>query len=195
MVMAQYNSLMYTGRFQPPHLGHVSVVEKGLELADQLIIMVGSSQIDGSAEHPFTVRNPFSAQLRADMWHDIYGDRVLTALVPDRTHENDNDGEWGRWLLRYCTKGVGFLPNGMIYSDDEGRSDWFYVEDRAAFDFIVLPRDFAIEISATQLREFIARNEYQSFQYYTPHQVHYRFNQLREQLLSQEFYWNIANGV
>ncbi|HDH28034.1 MAG TPA: nicotinamide-nucleotide adenylyltransferase, partial [Euryarchaeota archaeon] len=42
------------GRFQPFHKGHLAVIKKILSEADELIIVVGSSQHRGAVENPFS---------------------------------------------------------------------------------------------------------------------------------------------
>ena len=53
------------GRFQPFHKGHLAVIKKILGEADELIIVVGSSQ------HRDVVENPFSAEERVEMIRQI----------------------------------------------------------------------------------------------------------------------------
>lgn len=52
---------LYPGRFQPFHLGHLSVVKWALERVDELIILVGSAQ------ESHTLNNPFTAGERIEM--------------------------------------------------------------------------------------------------------------------------------
>ncbi|ARM75865.1 nicotinamide-nucleotide adenylyltransferase [Acidianus manzaensis] len=52
---------LYPGRFQPFHLGHLSVVKWALERVDELVILVGSSQ------ESHTLVNPFTAGERVEM--------------------------------------------------------------------------------------------------------------------------------
>ncbi len=49
------------GRFQPYHLGHAALVERALEVAPRVLIVVGS------AHGPRLVKNPFSAAERIEM--------------------------------------------------------------------------------------------------------------------------------
>lgn len=54
----QYNTVIYIGRFQPFHNAHLAMLNKAAELAEQVIVIVGS------ANQPRTVKNPFSAEER-----------------------------------------------------------------------------------------------------------------------------------
>lgn len=48
-----FDSLVFIGRFQPFHYGHLHIVEKALEQAEQLIIVLGSAYKPRSGKHPF----------------------------------------------------------------------------------------------------------------------------------------------
>lgn len=45
---------LYVGRFQPFHLGHLSVIKKILEEVDELVIVIGSAQYSHNIDNPFT---------------------------------------------------------------------------------------------------------------------------------------------
>lgn len=53
-----YDFLVFIGRFQPFHLGHLQVINTALEQAKQVIVLVGSSF------QPRTIRNPWSFKER-----------------------------------------------------------------------------------------------------------------------------------
>jgi bifunctional NMN adenylyltransferase/nudix hydrolase len=55
------NLIVFIGRFQPLHIGHVGIIEKALEMAQWLMIVIGS------ANEPPSPKNPFSFQERKDM--------------------------------------------------------------------------------------------------------------------------------
>ena len=59
---------VFIGRFQPPHLAHEASFRRGLELFENLILVIGSSEV-----HP-NIKNPFSFELRCEM--------VLASLEP-----------------------------------------------------------------------------------------------------------------
>lgn len=50
----KYSTLFYIGRFQPFHRGHLEVVMKAKELADRVVILIGSSYRSRSPRNPFT---------------------------------------------------------------------------------------------------------------------------------------------
>lgn len=52
---------LFIGRFQPLHLGHVSIIGSALEQVDELIIGIGS------AECSYTPKDPFTAGERVEM--------------------------------------------------------------------------------------------------------------------------------
>jgi nicotinamide-nucleotide adenylyltransferase len=45
---------LYVGRFQPFHLGHLSVIKKILSEVDEVVIVIGSAQYSHDADNPFT---------------------------------------------------------------------------------------------------------------------------------------------
>lgn len=57
----QFRYGIFIGRFQPLHLDHIEVMKKGLELAEHLIVFVGSSN------QARTIKNPWTFQERKTM--------------------------------------------------------------------------------------------------------------------------------
>lgn len=57
----QFDYLVFIGRFQPFHNGHLKVIEEALQLAATVIIVMGS------ADSPRTPKNPFTARERSMM--------------------------------------------------------------------------------------------------------------------------------
>lgn len=56
-----YDLLVFIGRFQPFHDGHLAVVRRGLVQATHLLVLIGS------AKQPRSLRNPFTAAERSEM--------------------------------------------------------------------------------------------------------------------------------
>lgn len=51
--MMHYRVALFIGRFQPFHNGHLYSLKKCLELAERVVIAVGSSQESGTANNPW----------------------------------------------------------------------------------------------------------------------------------------------
>src|SRR5687767_3113980 len=51
-----YDSIVYIGRFQPFHNGHLSCIERAFELANHVIVIVGSANEPRTFKNPFTLR-------------------------------------------------------------------------------------------------------------------------------------------
>ncbi|MEM0092031.1 MAG: nicotinamide-nucleotide adenylyltransferase [Saccharolobus sp.] len=74
---------LYPGRFQPFHLGHLSVVKWSLERVDELILLVGSAQ------ESHTISNPFTAGERIEMIRNSLKDegidlsKIFIIPIPD----------------------------------------------------------------------------------------------------------------
>jgi bifunctional NMN adenylyltransferase/nudix hydrolase len=60
-----YDVLVYVGRFQPFHNGHLKVIENALKRCNHLIILIGS------AYSPRTIKNPFSYKERKQILKNI----------------------------------------------------------------------------------------------------------------------------
>lgn len=58
-----YDLLVFIGRFQPYHLGHKRVIDSALELAENVLIIIGS------ANQARSTRNPFTFEERKAMIH------------------------------------------------------------------------------------------------------------------------------
>ncbi len=87
----QYDFLVFIGRFQPFHLGHLSVIKAGLAQASKMIILCGS------AHQPRSTRNPWTVAERESMIRGALPDsdakRTLIAPLMDIVY---NDESWVR---------------------------------------------------------------------------------------------------
>ncbi len=86
-----FDFLVFIGRFQPFHAGHLAVVQSGLQQAGRVIVLCGS------ARQPRTGWNPFRWQEREAMIRACLApaeqDRVLVAPLLDATY---NENVWLR---------------------------------------------------------------------------------------------------
>lgn len=81
----KFRRLVFPGRFQPPHMGHVSAFKFALGMADELIVVIGSAQDSFSLKNPLTAGERL-ALLRTVLEREIgpdYCRRVYVVPVMD----------------------------------------------------------------------------------------------------------------
>ena len=71
---------VYVGRFQIPHIGHAHIVRKGLEIADRVLIVLGSAN-----ESP-SFRNPFSVNDRIAMLRTYFNYATGLTMTSNKFH-------------------------------------------------------------------------------------------------------------
>lgn len=65
-----HRRLVVVGRFQPPHLGHVHLIEYALSLAEEVIVVIGSAQ------ESFTLKDPLTAGERLHLLDKLLKSRL-----------------------------------------------------------------------------------------------------------------------
>lgn len=107
----KYKACVFIGRFQPIHDAHVQIIEEALQIAERVIISVGS------AHRPKTIRNPWTAEERIHMikramqdslsqsqgWSDFpedFENRVTFIQVRDHLYNNT------RWATETYSKAL-----------------------------------------------------------------------------------------
>lgn len=148
----RYDFLVFIGRFQPFHLGHLSVIEKGLQQAKQLIVLCGS------ARQPRSTRNPWSVKERETMIRGALSDdqnqRVHAAPLMDM---NYNDESWVR-NVQATVDDVVTAQHGM--PDNPAKVGLLgHSKDQSSYYLNLFPQWGAVQvdnfrgISATPIRE------------------------------------------
>jgi nicotinamide-nucleotide adenylyltransferase len=99
---------LLVGRFQPPHIGHLSAIKSILRECDELIIVVGSAQ------YSYTFKNPFTAGERIEMIRLMLQEerlpleKIMIIPIPDI-------GEHSLWVSKVRT----FVPRfDIVYSNN-----------------------------------------------------------------------------
>lgn len=179
MDIKPYDLALYVGRFQPLHLGHCSVIDTALKIADRVLIFVGSSQESG------TILNPFNVDTRISIIKEIYGDKVTVKPLLDLEDKEDMS-KWTKYLLDEVIRYEGKLPDLCIFGDEKSNG-WFTDDEMKETMRIVMPRQ-RLPISATKIREYILRNDRQNWVKYSHPKTHKHWSDLRTELLSCEPY-------
>ena len=147
----KYDTLVYIGRFQPVHSAHLEIIRRALQLADQVIIIVGS------ANQPRTYKNPFTSQERELMLRESIKD--LTGAPIRIEHNIDtiyNDQAW-------ATRVQGLVAKNTLSSDKIGIIG--HDKDESTFYLKMFPQwkrenvELIEPLNATDIRDLYFRKQ------------------------------------
>ncbi len=83
-----YDFLIFIGRFQPFHNGHKYIIEKGLEISNNLIVFCGS------ANKSRTLKNPFTFLERKKFIIGSFSNKINNRLYIEPLDDFDDDQCW-----------------------------------------------------------------------------------------------------
>ena len=69
----RFDALVFIGRFQPPHRGHLNVLKSALSRAERVCVLIGST------DKPRTIKDPFSFDERRQMLASLFDASSATA--------------------------------------------------------------------------------------------------------------------
>ncbi len=156
MKTKEYELAIYIGRFQPFHIAHQKTVEHAFELADNVLVLIGSSN------GPRTIKNPWSFDERKEMIQDCFPEYdQLTHLrirgIKDYTYD---DNTWirkvGEVVDHYVKwKGIDLSKIVVIGADKDSSS--FYLNYFPQWTFIEEPLypPHGDSIDATKIRQLL----------------------------------------
>lgn len=156
---------IFLTRAQPFHNGHLSVIKKMLEENDKVLVIIGSANKEG------TLRNPFDVKFRERYVNDVlnrnlYADvlRVKVVTLNDWSMETYTKAvkEWGKFFYYNIVNWVGVKTFSYYFSEDITYvQNWFTEDIIDRISFVACNRkDYADNISATQLRGYILQDNY-----------------------------------
>lgn len=171
------------GRFNHLHNGHVQIIDISRNLCEKTLILIGSAQ------ESKTLRNPFKLETRRNVIEKVYGNEkdIIIGTLDDMTNENDICFEWGEYILNNVEKIYGKIPDLMVYGKDESRKGWFSENDQRKFSELVVSRN-KINISATELRQYLVQNMKSEWEKNVPFEIHDMYDELRNELLEVNGY-------
>ena len=164
------------GRFQTPHLGHEQMIEKALELCEEVGVFIGSSQESG------TVKNPYPYEVREALLREVFQDRIKIYPLPDIGVGNNSS--WGDYVIENVVDRFGCMPDILISGKEERRLSWFDSVKGLSLAELYIPK--AIDISASEMRNHMIEGNFEIWKQYT-NPVHWdNYENLRKMVLESK---------
>ena len=176
MLEKHYKCGLYLGRFQPFHIGHVSIINQMLCECDTIAIAIGSAQESG------TERNPLSFLFRSILIQETcldYLDRIKFYAIYDRETYSD-DSTWGQYVLNVLNDQYNVIPDIIYKGDDKVNTVWY---KDCNIPVVTVSRN-SIPISGTELRKTILEGHKDYALDYLPEQTHKFYDKIREEILN-----------
>lgn len=170
----KYDLGFIVGRFQVFHLGHVSLIEESLKLASKTIVLVGS------ADKKRIKDNPFSFIERKEFIHLVFPE---VEVLPLDDIGVGNVPAWGDYLFDTIYRYKKIIPDLYVCGNEAKVDSWFDEKKREKLMIQRLSRD-VINISASELRGEIIKDNKDFFLKYTPIKLHSQYEKIRQTLLS-----------
>lgn len=92
--MKKYDFIVFMGRFQPLHSGHISVINHALSISKNVIVLVGSANMSRSPRNPFTFKERENMIAAAIMGADIHTSTDTPVIVRPIHDFTYNDKAW-----------------------------------------------------------------------------------------------------
>lgn len=102
----RYDAVVFLCRIQPPHIGHIQIISKALEISNHVIVLIGS------AYQPRTVKNPWLWSEREEMLRSCFtfkqNDNISVAPIEDFLY---NDLQWETAVQSLVTQQISLINN------------------------------------------------------------------------------------
>lgn len=150
----------FPGRFNPTHKGHVATIKWLLLIFDELVIGIGSCYNAGTSRHPLLaqVREKMLAQSLLHEGIDL--SRITFVHIPDYD-------DWDSWWNDIAKIIKDFGITHFITGNKKEISDKIQQNKIKGFRIInpekEIPACFYFDFHATDLRQAIADNDYETF--------------------------------
>lgn len=193
---SNYDVVVFIGRVNPPHVGHMATIEKAFEYTDNVIVVLGS------ANTPRTFKNPFTERERSQMIVNSLPPHLQTRVrfvgAEDYLY---SDTQWLTEItqkIRSVAKEVSRKEKPSIALIAHKKDDTTYYVDYFKFLDAIIPVDeFKVggddspALSATKIRELYFEGYLDFIKHVCPQGVYEfmnEFTQLPEyQLLKDEY--------
>lgn len=144
-----YNWVVLIGRFQCPHTAHMKIIDRGLLIADNVLIIVGS------ARRPRTPKNPWTEAERVDMIRASlpHSDAVSRVHFEYNIDTIYNDGAWAVRVQQLAAKHIQAGDKvALIGHRKTGDTSTFYLDMFPQWEEVDVP-SIRPYLHATQIRQ------------------------------------------
>jgi bifunctional NMN adenylyltransferase/nudix hydrolase len=147
----KYDAIVFIGRFQPLHNAHVEIAKRAAELAEKVIVVVGS------ANQPRTFKNPFTSEERENLIYDsLMG--LETDLIVEHNYDTIyNDDAWAVRVQNIVNSHTKPEDNIAIIGHKKDETS-FYLDMFPQWELVEVP--LVEELSATQIRNLYFNKEF-----------------------------------
>lgn len=150
----KFDSLVFIGRFEPFHNGHLEVLKRAFSLSKKVLVILGS------ARRPRTVKDPWNIAERKVMIsacfpEEVASGRLLFGAVTDRVY---NDQQWAASVQAEVAALSGNLADewvGIIGHSKDKSS--FYLRMFPQWELVDVPS--VAGLSATEIRGYLFSSE------------------------------------
>lgn len=168
----RYDILTFIGRLQPCHIGHTTVINKALSLADKVVLLLGTNERDGR-----TLRNPWTFEERKAMISKVYEGNDKLVILP--AYDQGNDGLWVKHVQDTVNEVYGkidLLTNeqapklGLIGCNKDHTSYYLELFPNWYSEAV----EFVNPLNATDIRAMLFEKTHQKYEMYDtilPHAV------------------------
>lgn len=149
----EYDIVVYIGRFQPVHLGHVETLRRAARMANKVIVIVGSSF------RPRSYKNPFSFDERQTMLRQAIKetnleDQAFFRILPNVDSIYD-DNAWMARIQRHVHENTGPLDKRIALIGHKKDASSEYIDWFPQWDKIDQP--LVEPLDASQIRDLYFR--------------------------------------
>lgn len=137
--MKKYKLAVFIGRFQPFHNGHKAVIDKGLEIAENVLVLVGSSH------GPRSLRNPFTFDEREWMIQNAYDRHIYIEPLGDHLYNDEH------WIEDIQSIVAEYTEDGVVLVGHSKDQSSYYLKLFPQWDSFDVPNVWGL--SSTTIRE------------------------------------------
>jgi len=182
--LKSFKNGLIVGRFQHIHIGHEKLINIGLSLCDKLIIFITYG------DNKETNKNPYNIEYRIKLLNIIYEQEIKEnkiAVYPfkDVDSENEITHLWGKSIIDSYIEHMDKKPECIIYGKDKNINKCFEPNIVSNITEVFVDR-LLLQISATEMREYLLDNDYESWKKYANVKIHGEYTNIRNQLIKQE---------